>query len=73
MRGSRTPAVSPVANETQQKARTLSRHRRMKVARAAHTTLIKVDQWGRGATVPADLAAALEAATKTVGVDKSKK
>ena len=72
MRGSRTPAVRPLTNETQQKAQTLSRHRRMKVARAAHTTLVKVDQWGRGDAVPAELATALEAATKQIGV-KAKK
>jgi hypothetical protein len=73
MRGSRTPAVRPVTNETQKKARGLTRHRRMKVARAAHTTLVKVDQWSRGDVVPAELATALEAAAKTVGPKPAKK
>jgi len=73
MRGSRTPAVRPLTNETQQKAQGLSRHRRMKVARAAHTTLVKVDQWAHGHGVTADLATALEAATKGVGAKAAKK
>jgi hypothetical protein len=73
MRGSRTPAVRPTTNETQTKAVSLSRHRRMKVARAAHTTLVKVDQWGRGDAVPAELATALEAAVKAIGAGKPKK
>ncbi len=73
MRGSRTPAVRPVTNDIQKKARGLARHRRMKVARAAHTTLVKVDQWSRGDAVPADLATALEAAAKGIGPKPAKK
>lgn len=73
MRGSRTPAVRPTTSDTQKKARGLSRHRRMKVARAAHTTLVKVDQWSRGDAVPADLATALDAAAKNVGAKHAKK
>ncbi len=62
MRGARQSAVRPQASETQDKVRALTRHRRMKIARAAHTTLVKVDQWGRGDALPADLAGAIERA-----------
>ena len=62
MRGSRQSAVRLQPTETQDKVRTLNRHRRMKVARAAHTTLVKVDQWGRGEPLPAELSGAIERA-----------
>jgi len=73
MRGSRTPAVRPLTTDLQNKVRGLSRHRRGKVAHAAHTTLVKVDQWGRGAAVPADLATAIERAALGTLERKSKK
>jgi hypothetical protein len=73
MRGSRTPAVRPLTDETQTKARGLSRHRRMKVAAAAHTTLVKVDQWSRGDLVPAELATAIATAVKGIGAKAAKK
>jgi len=62
MRGSRQSAVLPQASDSQRAFRALSRHRRTKLARAAHTTLVKADQRGRGDATPAELAAALEAA-----------
>ncbi len=40
MRGNRLPAIRATANETQLAFRELSRHRRTKLARAAHTTLV---------------------------------
>jgi hypothetical protein len=64
MRGSRSPALRTLTSDLQNKLRTLSRHRRGKVAHAAHTTLVKVDQWGRGDGLPGDLAGAIERATK---------
>jgi hypothetical protein len=70
MRGSRQAAVRPLTTDIQNKARGLSRHRRMKVARAAHTTLVKVDQWGRGGVVAAELAAAIESAVQSAGKAK---
>jgi hypothetical protein len=73
MRGSRTPAIRPQTSELQNKARGLSRHRRTKIAHAAHTTLVKVDQWGRGDALPADLASAIERALLSAGERKSKK
>ena len=73
MRGSRTPALRPQTTELQNKLRTLSRHRRGKVAHAAHTTLVKVDQWGRGDAVPADLGGAIERAVLGSLERKSKK
>jgi len=72
MRGSRQSAVRLQPTETQDKVRTLNRHRRMKVARAAHTTLVKVDQWGRGEALPTDLAGAIERAA-SAGAEKKKK
>jgi hypothetical protein len=73
MRGSRTPAVRPQVTDLQKKARGLSRHRRNKIAHAAHTTLVKVDQWGRGDGVPTDLAGAIERAMLGSAERKSKK
>jgi hypothetical protein len=62
MRGSRQPSVRPQTNDSQRAFRALSRHRRTKLARAAHTTLVKADQWSRGGATPADVATALEGA-----------
>ena len=73
MRGSRQPAVRPITTDVQKRARTLSRHRRTKVARAAHTTLVKVDQWSRGDALPAELAGAIEKAVIGSAERKSKK
>jgi len=73
MRGSRTPALRPLTNDLQKKLRAQSRHRRGKVAHAAHTTLVKVDQWARGDGVPADLAGAIERAMLSSSERKSKK
>jgi hypothetical protein len=64
MRGSRNPAVRFSTTEAQQAFRTLSRHRRTKLARSANTTLVKADQWGRGGAVTADVASALDAALR---------
>lgn len=73
MRGSRQPAVRLLTTDVQKKVRALSRHRRGKVAHAAHTTLVKVDQWGRGDAVVAELAGAIERAALGVLDRKSKK
>jgi hypothetical protein len=72
MRGSRTPALRPQPNELQSKLRGLSRHRRAKIAHAAHTTLVKVDQWARGDALSADLSGAIERAL-SAAEHKSKK
>ncbi|HEY3819228.1 MAG TPA: hypothetical protein VGL81_18795 [Polyangiaceae bacterium] len=72
MRGSRTPALRPTTNDLQNKLRGLSRHRRGKLAAAAHTTLVKVDQWARGAGLPTDLAGAIERAMLSASERKSK-
>jgi hypothetical protein len=73
MRGSRQPAVRPLTNDAQKRAKTLSRHRRTKIARAAHTTLVKVDQWSRGDALPVELAGAIEKAVLGASERKSKK
>jgi hypothetical protein len=62
MRGFLKPAVRPVPTETQTAFQAFSRGRRSKLARLAHTTLVKADQWARGEGVTADVATALEAA-----------
>lgn len=72
MRGSRSPALRTLTSDLQNKLRTLSRHRRGKVAHAAHTTLVKVDQWGRGDGLPGDLAGAIERAVAGIGEPKKK-
>jgi hypothetical protein len=72
MRGSRTPALRPLTTDLQDKLRGLSRHRRGKVAHAAHTTLVKVDQWARGDGLPADVAGAIERAMLAAAERKSK-
>ena len=73
MRGSRQPAVRLLTSDLQNKVRGLSRHRRGKVAHAAHTTLVKVDQWGRGAAVAVDVATAIEHAAAGALESKAKK
>jgi hypothetical protein len=72
MRGSRSPALRTLTSDLQNKLRTLSRHRRGKVAHAAHTTLVKVDQWGRGDGLSADLAGAIERAVVGATEPKAK-
>jgi len=64
MRGFLQPSVHAATTDSQNAFRALGRARRMKVARAAQTTLLKADQWGRGSAVTADLADALERAFK---------
>ncbi len=73
MRGSRQPAVRPLVNDAQKAFQALSRHRRTKIARTAHTTLVKADQWAHGGGAPAEIAAALEHATIHSKDRKSKK
>jgi hypothetical protein len=62
MRGFLQPAVRPQPTDAQRAFQALSRHRRTKLAHAAHTTLIKADQWSRGDATPPEIASALEAA-----------
>jgi hypothetical protein len=66
MRGFLSPAVRPETTESQRAFQALSRHRRSKLARAAHTTLVKADQWGRGDGVPHEVASALESGLKAL-------
>jgi hypothetical protein len=62
MRGNKQPAIRLAATAAQSSFRELSRHRRTKLARAAHTTLVKADQWGRGDVTEPEIASALERA-----------
>jgi hypothetical protein len=66
MRGSRQPAVVPQISDSQRAFQGLSRHRRTKLARAAHTSLVKADQWGRGGATAPELATALEGALRSL-------
>ncbi len=62
MRGFLAPAVRSSISDSQKTFAGLSRHRRTKLARAAQTTLVKADQWGRGELAPGEVATALEGA-----------
>jgi len=66
MRGFQRPALRARPNDQQEAFRTLSRHRRTKLARAARTTLVKADQWSRGGGASPEVAAALEGALKAL-------
>lgn len=70
MRGFQTPSVRSQASELQRTFQGLSRHRRTKLARAAHTTLVKADHWGRGGDAPSDVAQALETGLKSLSAKK---
>jgi hypothetical protein len=72
MRGFHTPAVRIVTTDSQRAFQDLSRHRRTKLARAAHTTLLKADQWGRGDAVGAEVATALDSGVKSLSAPKKK-
>ena len=73
MRGFQQPSVRPQTTDAQRSFRGLSRHRRTKLARTAHTTLVKADQWGRGDATPAEVATALEGALQALQDKGSKK
>jgi hypothetical protein len=66
MRGFQRPSVRLTTTDSQRAFRALSRHRRTRLARAAHTTLVKADQWGRGGATPPDVASALEQALQAL-------
>jgi hypothetical protein len=72
MRGFLQPAVKTIPTESQKAFGALSRSRRTKVAKVAHTTLVKADQWARGDAVTGDVSDALEQALKTIGQKKKK-
>jgi hypothetical protein len=73
MRGARQPAVQETISESQKTFRALSRHRRTKLARAAHTTLVKADQWARGDAAHPEVASALESALHALHEKGAKK
>ena len=73
MRGFLQPAHRSNPTESQTHFRGFTRGRRAKLAKAAQTTLVKADQWGRGDTVPSDVAEALEAAVKGLVAKGTKK
>ncbi len=70
MRGFLQPALRPTPSDSQNAFATLSRGRRSKLATAAQTTLLKADQWARGAQVSGDVSEALEAQLKALTAKK---
>jgi hypothetical protein len=70
MRGFLSPAVRRAANDSQKAFAKLPRGKRSKVAKLAQTTLVKVDQWARGALASADLSEAID---RAIGSLKPKK
>lgn len=63
MRGFLQPALKNVATDTQKAFAAFSRGRRVKLAEAANTNLVKASQWARGEGVAPEIADALEKAT----------
>jgi hypothetical protein len=61
MRGFLQPALKKVPSDTQKAFTELSRHRRVHLAEAAQTTLVKASQWARGEGVASEIHDALEA------------
>jgi hypothetical protein len=64
MRGFLQPSLKKVPSETQTAFSKLSRHRRVHLAEAAQTTLVKASQWARGDAVAAAVRDALEQQVK---------
>lgn len=60
MRGFLQPALKSTRSDNQTGFSQLSRGRRVKLATAAGTDLVKASQWARGEEVPAEVAAALD-------------
>ncbi len=60
MRGFLQPALKKVPSDLQTSFAKLSRHRRVHLAEAAQTSLLKASQWSRGDAVAPAVAEALE-------------
>jgi hypothetical protein len=60
MRGFLQPALKKVPTDTQKAFTTFSRGRRVQLAEAAQTDLVKASQWARGDAVTPAIAEALE-------------
>ena len=60
MRGFLQPALKSVPTDNQSAYTKMSRGRRVELAEAAQTTLVKASQWARGEAVPAAVAEALD-------------
>lgn len=72
MRGARQSSIKLQPTENQSAFRAMPRGRRSKLAEAAHTTLVKADQWARGDAVAPEVATALEGALKALLAKKKK-
>ncbi|MBX3228069.1 MAG: hypothetical protein KIT84_27410 [Labilithrix sp.] len=60
MRGFLQPALKNVPTDNQSAFAKLSRGRRVSIAEAAQTNLVKASQWARGEAVPTAVAEALD-------------
>jgi len=72
MRGFLQPAVKRAANDSQKAFAKLPRGKRSKVAKLAQTTLIKADQWARGAAIAPEVGEALDTAYGSLKAKKKK-
>lgn len=63
MRGFLQPALKNVPTDNQRAFAKLSRHRRVHLAEAAQTNLLKASQWARGGAVAPTVAEALDKQT----------
>lgn len=66
MRGFLSPSLRHNPSDTQVAFRAFSRHRRVSLAEAAQTDLVKASQWARGEAVAPAIADALEKATQAL-------
>lgn len=66
MRGFLSPALRQTQTEQQVRFAALARGRRVKLAAAAQTNLVKADQWARGDQVEGQVAEALLSALGTL-------
>jgi hypothetical protein len=62
--------VKHSSSDTQAAFRTFSRGRRSKLAKLAHTTLLKADQWARGDVVPGGVSEAIVGAMASLKAKK---
>ena len=70
MRGFLSPSLKANPSDSQKHFQTLSRGRRVKLARAAKTSLVKADQWARGEAVAGDIGSGLEHGVKALVAKK---
>ncbi len=73
MRGFLQPSIRNNPSDSQLQFAKLSRHRRVHLAEAAQTTLVKASQWSRGDAVAPQVAEALDQLVKAFAEKAAKK